>query len=350
MRSRNIKPGFFDNESLGDLNPLSRLLFIGLWCYADREGRFEWRPKHFKLKILPFDNCEIEILLQSLIDSGHLKKYCVDGKFYGFIPKFLKHQNPHKKEQESELPEMPGYTDENQKPQPKPGLYRGETGTSTEQDTTQAGSCPADSGFLIPDILIPDSLIQGEGVNPTPTPDSNPNPDIGRNSVLQNETELPNILEAIGNDSTGVTQVESAYDTSETKIESNRAGSVEISGVNEPKLNQKKQGKPKFIPPDFGISDRVRLWADKNGHDRLDERLQHFLGWVNRAANSGKPKRYVVWDDVFMDAIREDWAKLNDRPIFGANGQRSPYVHPPPQKPKQPSFFQSMNPEDWAKP
>ena len=33
-RARNIKPGFFDNEILGELPALTRLLFIGLWCLA----------------------------------------------------------------------------------------------------------------------------------------------------------------------------------------------------------------------------------------------------------------------------------------------------------------------------
>jgi len=44
MRSRNIKPGFFMNELLPEIELLGRLLFIGLWLLADREGRLEDRP------------------------------------------------------------------------------------------------------------------------------------------------------------------------------------------------------------------------------------------------------------------------------------------------------------------
>ena len=44
-RARNIKPGFFANENLAECDPLARLLFAGLWCLADREGRLEDRPK-----------------------------------------------------------------------------------------------------------------------------------------------------------------------------------------------------------------------------------------------------------------------------------------------------------------
>ena len=42
MRARNLKPGFFKNETLAEIEPLGRLLFQGLWCMADREG-----IKHF---------------------------------------------------------------------------------------------------------------------------------------------------------------------------------------------------------------------------------------------------------------------------------------------------------------
>ena len=53
-RTRNIKPAFFDNDILGGLDPLTRLLFIGLWCIADREGRLEDRPLRIKKTLLGY--------------------------------------------------------------------------------------------------------------------------------------------------------------------------------------------------------------------------------------------------------------------------------------------------------
>ncbi|WP_461949107.1 hypothetical protein ACOKPE_14565 [Acinetobacter baumannii] len=47
-RSRNIKPSFFMNEDIIELPYEARLLFIGLWTLADREGRLENRPKKIK--------------------------------------------------------------------------------------------------------------------------------------------------------------------------------------------------------------------------------------------------------------------------------------------------------------
>ncbi len=56
-RTRQISPKFFKHEDLCALSPLHRLLFEGMWCEADREGRLEDRPRRLKAEILPFDNC-----------------------------------------------------------------------------------------------------------------------------------------------------------------------------------------------------------------------------------------------------------------------------------------------------
>lgn len=59
------------------------------------------------------------------------------------------------------------------------------------------------------------------------------------------------------------------------------------------------------MPEDFWISERVQQWADKNGFDRLDEHLESLK---RKTAANGYKK--ISWDDFFMEAIREDWAKL----------------------------------------
>lgn len=104
MRARNIKPGFFENELLSELDPLARILFAGLWCYCDKEGRFEWRPKRIKALILPYDNCDIEKLLMSLHAATFICMYLHENEKYGYIPNFKRHQNPHPHEAKSRLP------------------------------------------------------------------------------------------------------------------------------------------------------------------------------------------------------------------------------------------------------
>lgn len=104
MRSRNIKPGFFKNDELAECSVYARLLFIGLWCLADREGRLEDRPKRIKAEILPYDDCNVEELLQELTHFGFIYRYKANEINCIWIPKFSNHQKPHTNEKGSELP------------------------------------------------------------------------------------------------------------------------------------------------------------------------------------------------------------------------------------------------------
>ncbi len=66
-RIRTIKPQFFLNEELAELPAMVRLLFIGLWTQADREGRLLDRPKRLKAEIFPYDNFDVEKGLHQFI-------------------------------------------------------------------------------------------------------------------------------------------------------------------------------------------------------------------------------------------------------------------------------------------
>ena len=131
MRARNIKPGFFQNEDLAELPPETRLLFVGLWLMADREGRLEDRPRRIKMQIFPADPWDVEPMLGALADLGLIIRYQVDNSKFIAIPAWHRHQNPHVKEKQSTIPAQ----DEHQ--------------TSTGNSETD----PADS--LIPDSLNP---------------------------------------------------------------------------------------------------------------------------------------------------------------------------------------------------
>lgn len=193
-RSRNIKPGFFANDLLAEVHPLGRLLFAGLWTLADREGRLEDRPKKIKTQILPYDDCDADMLLEELANREFIRRYASGGLHVIQITNWHKHQNPHVKEPASTMP-APDESDA------RTVLLRGESGSSSEKAPDQVGlapveddarigpapkaaeagpvpvpvrtgadlvsapeptgSCPADSGFLIPD-------------SPSPNPDSTP--------------------------------------------------------------------------------------------------------------------------------------------------------------------------------
>lgn len=99
-----MKPSFFHNVDLLELSPLHRLLFCGMWCWADRDGRLIDRPKQLKHDILPMDDCDVESMLNDLKDRGFIVRYEVDGQKCLEIINFDKHQNPHPKEVSSVLP------------------------------------------------------------------------------------------------------------------------------------------------------------------------------------------------------------------------------------------------------
>lgn len=109
-RLRTLKPGFFTNEELADLEPLTRLLFPGLWCLADRAGRLEDRPRKIKAEVLPYDDCDVDRMLADLHERGFIIRYEAEGKQYIQITNFRKHQTPHIKEAPSTIPAPPDHS------------------------------------------------------------------------------------------------------------------------------------------------------------------------------------------------------------------------------------------------
>lgn len=103
-RLRTLKPSFFTNDLLAEVPPLGRLLFAGLWCQADREGRLEDRPRRLKAEVLPYDDCDVDALLNDLAARGFIVRYAVADSRYIAIPKFEAHQSPHIKEPASTIP------------------------------------------------------------------------------------------------------------------------------------------------------------------------------------------------------------------------------------------------------
>ena len=109
MRIRTIKPEFFHHEGIFEAELQSklplRLAFIGLWCAADREGRFKWEPRRLGVQILPYDNVDFSRVLDALTTRGFIAKYASGNAYYGVIPTFPRHQVINNREKESELPE-----------------------------------------------------------------------------------------------------------------------------------------------------------------------------------------------------------------------------------------------------
>ena len=107
-RIRTIKPEFFQDEDLAKLEPLDRIAFEGLWCYADKAGRLEDRPHRLKVQILPYDTVDFDVILDRLSKAKFIIRYKIDSQKYIQIRTFLRHQRPHHTEPESIIPEHNG--------------------------------------------------------------------------------------------------------------------------------------------------------------------------------------------------------------------------------------------------
>lgn len=194
MRARNIKPSFFTNLELGECDPLARLLFIGLWCIADREGRLEDKPKQIKIQTIPYDDVDCDSLLKQLNDNNFIYRYIHGGKAYIQINNFLKHQNPHIKEKESEIP-GPYSTDsqpiDNKEEIQEPEKHQ----TSQVQNQEKHQTIPADSLLLNPDSLNLNPEDNTPIVNDSPKPKKS-----NRGTRLPDDFKMPNDWLRIGKD------------------------------------------------------------------------------------------------------------------------------------------------------
>lgn len=130
-RIRTIKPEFFKHETLFDAEqetglPL-RLAFAGLWTVCDREGRFEWRPRAIKTDAMPYDDVDFSRVLDALTTRGFVVRYRVDGKEFGHVPGFSRHQVINGRETDSKLPPPPELIEYDDKSTPEPRVNHAST-------------------------------------------------------------------------------------------------------------------------------------------------------------------------------------------------------------------------------
>ena len=153
-RIRTIKPEFFTSEDIVSLTPLARLFYVSLWCEADREGRLEWKPKTFKLRYLPGDDCSVEALGSELINSGLVVLYEVDGKVYAEIPSFTKHQIINNRESESQIPARVNHASTTRQPRVL-AERKGRKGKEGDSAEPQSDSPPPSDEAAPPVVTIP---------------------------------------------------------------------------------------------------------------------------------------------------------------------------------------------------
>lgn len=88
-RIRTIKPEFWTSAQVLECSTNARLLFVGLWNFADDQGRHPDNPKQCKAEVFPADDftlAEVKEMLNELSKNGLIERYTHDGKGYFYIP------------------------------------------------------------------------------------------------------------------------------------------------------------------------------------------------------------------------------------------------------------------------
>lgn len=122
-RIRSIKPEFWTSEQIMSCKPLTRLLFIGMWNFADDYGRMPYAPATIKAQILPGDTLEIQAIkdmLTELSGLGLILIYAAKGREYIEITGWAhqKIDKPHKPKHPGPVTDIPEQTETVAEPSP----------------------------------------------------------------------------------------------------------------------------------------------------------------------------------------------------------------------------------------
>lgn len=103
-----IKPEFWTSEQVLNCSRDARLLFIGLWNFADDQGIHPASFIRLKAENFPADDFsinEVKKLISELIQQGLLREYTVDEKSFWLITGWQTHQKIEKPRSIHPLPE-----------------------------------------------------------------------------------------------------------------------------------------------------------------------------------------------------------------------------------------------------
>ena len=117
-RNRMIKPEFWEDEKVGQLSPMARLMFIGALNFADDEGFIRWNEDYISASVFPYDklsNNKTKRLMKELENLQILEVF--ETKFHFFVAKILnfkKHQKISKPQPSKFLQEYESHILKNQ--------------------------------------------------------------------------------------------------------------------------------------------------------------------------------------------------------------------------------------------
>ena len=84
-RNRTISPDFWTWEAVIDCAPMTRLLFIGLWNFADDGGVQPLRPRTIRMQVFPGDAIDeeaVRAMIGELVSRKLVRTFEVEGQAY----------------------------------------------------------------------------------------------------------------------------------------------------------------------------------------------------------------------------------------------------------------------------
>lgn len=91
-RIRTIKPDFWTDDVIADLDPLAMLLYIGMWNFADDEGYLKDSVGQLRRQIFPDRGFDVAGALDVLLDRGRVVRMDSDQGRILYLPKLLANQ------------------------------------------------------------------------------------------------------------------------------------------------------------------------------------------------------------------------------------------------------------------
>ena len=94
-RNRTIKPKFFDDVKIGRISRDARLLYIGLWVFADDVGVVPGDSVWLKSRVFPYDQIQVqqfEKWMNELVINGFICLLSHKGERFIYLPTFTRHQ------------------------------------------------------------------------------------------------------------------------------------------------------------------------------------------------------------------------------------------------------------------
>lgn len=95
MRARLVRPGYWEDATIGKLPVRTRLTYIGLWGVADDAGFFEWKVDEIAAALFRFESSTTREKaltgdLERLVAAGRIRRF--EDCNHGLIPTLVDHR------------------------------------------------------------------------------------------------------------------------------------------------------------------------------------------------------------------------------------------------------------------